>query len=86
MKSVLVLLGPFLPDAGQCLGSLTHSENQSAGRDVSFKSSVCVIPTQQCMHSVLYFIPPGLSGCVNAISGCFDFSFLVFTVAGFRGG
>lgn len=87
MRSVFVLPGPFLPDAGQCLGSSSNSENQSAGSGVSLKSSVCVIPTQQRMHSVLYFIPPGLSGCVNATSRCFGFSFLISTVAeGFGGG
>lgn len=86
MRSVFVLLGPFLPDAGQFLGSLSNSENQSAGSGVSFKSSVCVIPSQQCMHLVLYFIPPGLSGSINAVSKCFGFSFLVSTIAGFGEG
>lgn len=81
MRSIFILLGPFLPEAGQFLGSLSNSENQSAGSGVSFKSSVCVIPTQQHMHSVLYFIPPGLSGCANARSRCFGFSFLVSTIA-----
>lgn len=87
MRTVFFLLGPFLADAGQCLGSSNNSENQSAGSGVSLKSSVCVIPTQQRMHLALYFIPPGLSGCVNAISRWFGFSFLIPVVAeGFGGG
>lgn len=77
---------PFFTRFSAVLGLLSNSENQSAGSGVSFKSSVWVIPTQQCMLSVLYFIPPGLSGCVNAISRCFGFNFLVSIVEGFGEG